>query len=149
MSALYAETSAVLAWLLGEPRSEEALSAINEAESVLTSALTELEVRRSLIRASAGGILTEVDAIHLLGRFQTVAATWIVMELTPEVLARAAQRFLVEPVRSLDAVHLATALEFVRAVPDLEVLSFDARVADNVAPLGLRPATVGGAWSHG
>jgi uncharacterized protein with PIN domain len=141
MSALYVETSAVLAWLLGEPEAAEVLSAINDAESVLTSALTDLEVRRSLVRAQAGGTLTDAVALHLLGRFESVSRAWIVMEITPEVLARAATRFPVEPIRSLDAVHLATALEFLRAVEDMQVLSLDGRVGDNIEPLGMRKAS--------
>ncbi len=55
MSAVYVETSAVLAWLLGESRSATVLSVINGAESVLTSVLTEVEVRRSLARARTAG----------------------------------------------------------------------------------------------
>ena len=46
----------------------------------------------------------------------------------------------VEPVRSLDAIHLATALEFTKVVATLGVLSFDTRITDNLDPLGLEPA---------
>ena len=140
MSGLYAETSAVLAWLLGESNSAVALSAMNDSERVLTSVLTELEVRRSLIRAHSGGTLTEATAVQLMGRFETVSRAWVIMELTPEIRARAAMRFPVEPIRSLEAIHLATALEFLRAVQDLRILSFDRRVADNIEPLGMRRA---------
>jgi hypothetical protein len=43
-----------------------------------------------------------------------------------------------EPVRNLDAVHIATALEVQELYPDLEVLSLDQRILDNLVPLGLR-----------
>ena len=58
------------------------------------------------------------------------------MEVTAEVLGRAAEPFPAEPVRTLDAVHLATALELRRAWPDLMVLSSDRRVRAGAAGLG-------------
>ncbi|MBI2346165.1 MAG: hypothetical protein HYV03_04650, partial [Deltaproteobacteria bacterium] len=70
------------------------------------------------------------------------AAQWHIMEITAEVRARAGRPFPSEPIRSLDAIHLATALEFVRAFPDLTVLSFDDRVLRNLAPLGLPGAAL-------
>ena len=42
-----------------------------------------------------------------------------------------------EPVRTLDAVHLSTALLFAGAYPDLAMLTFDERVARNAEALGL------------
>lgn len=46
----------------------------------------------------------------------------------------------VEPVRSLNAVHLASAIELLAAYPDLMVLSFDDRIIANLEPLGLEKA---------
>ncbi len=140
MRSVYVETSAVLAWLLGESRATTVLSIINDAESVLTSVLTGVEVRRSLARARAAGAISEAAAAHLDGIFETVSRTWILMEAGPEVRARAAAPFPVEPIRTLDAIHLATALEFLRAVEDVRVLSLDKRVLDNIGPLGMQPA---------
>ncbi len=48
--------------------------------------------------------------------------------------------FPVEPIRTLDALHLASALELLRLFPDLTVLSFDRRIVENLAPLGLGAA---------
>ena len=50
---------------------------------------------------------------------------------------RAGQAFPVEPVRTLDALHLASALEFLVLFPDLKVLSLDDRVLANLPQLGL------------
>ena len=144
MSAVYVETSAVLAWLLGESRSATVLSVINEAESVLTSVLTEVEVRRSLARARTAGTISEAAAAHLQGAFESVYRAWVLMEPGPEVRARASAPFPVEPIRTLDAIHLATALEFLKAVEDVRVLSLDKRVLDNIGPLGLQAAAA--AW---
>ena len=142
MSAVYAETSAVLAWLFGEESAETVVSVIDGARSVLTSTLTDLEVRRSLVRAEVTGILTPAAVAHLTGVFESVSRAWIAAEITPDIRVRAASRFPVEPIRTLDAVHLATALELLRAVSDLRVLSFDKRIVDNLGPLGLASATI-------
>jgi len=43
----------------------------------------------------------------------------------------------VEPVRTLDAIHLATTLAFTRAFSDLEIVSFDRRLLENARALGI------------
>ena len=62
------------------------------------------------------------------------------MSLTTGVLARAGGAFPVEPVRTLDAIHLATALAFSEAFPDLAILALDRRVLANAIALGLAAA---------
>jgi len=57
--------------------------------------------------------------------------------VTAPTRKKAALPFPMEPVRALEAIHLATALEFTRAFPDLRVLSLDRRVADNAIALGI------------
>jgi len=63
--------------------------------------------------------------------------SWILMELSEEVRARAGRAFPVEPLRTLDAIHLATALIFLRVFPDLRLLIFDSRILENALPLGI------------
>ena len=64
-------------------------------------------------------------------------AHWDIVGLVDEVVERAGRRFPLEPVRSLDAIHLATALDLVEAHPDLHVLTLDVRLAENARALGL------------
>jgi hypothetical protein len=59
------------------------------------------------------------------------------MTVSDEVLRRAGRTFPVEPVRTLDAIHLATALEFTAVYPDLRVLSYDRRIRGNAEALGI------------
>jgi hypothetical protein len=54
------------------------------------------------------------------------------------VVDRARASFPDDTIRSLDAIHLATAVVVAASVPDLEVLSLDERVRANAAALGLR-----------
>ena len=137
MSTLYLETSAVLTWLLAEKRAEEVRKAADAAEAVVTSSLTFVEVERALVRAETGGSLRAGDGQRLRGLLQRARAGWTGMAVSDEVLGRAARPFPVGPVRTLDAVHLATALVFTRAFADLRVLSFDRRILDNATALGI------------
>ncbi len=57
-----------------------------------------------------------------------------------DILERAGKPFPREPVRSLDAIHLASALELLQAFPELKVLSHDAGILANLPELGLPSA---------
>jgi hypothetical protein len=63
-------------------------------------------------------------------------AKWGVLELSAELLQGARRSFPFEPVRTLDAIHLASALEARGEIPDLRVLSLDQRVRRNAEALG-------------
>jgi hypothetical protein len=53
------------------------------------------------------------------------------------VVAGASGDFPVEPVRSPDAIHLSTALEYKKLYPELKMLTTDARLIQNTALLDL------------
>lgn len=137
MSAIYLETSALLSWLLGQSGGATVRAEIDRAEVVVTSIVTPLEAERALARSLRTDALSEVDVRRARGALARARASWIVMTLTDEVAARAGAAFPVEPVRTLDAIHLATALRFVEAFPDLRLLTLDRRVAANGSALGL------------
>lgn len=134
---VYAETSAVLRWLLGGARGDEVRDVLQAAEVVVASRLTLVEAQRALVRAAALGELTEVDALLVTAELASAAARWTIIEVLPEIAERAGQRFPAEPVRTLDAVHLATALFLTPHVGPLAVLSTDDRIARNAPLLGL------------
>ena len=140
MNALYLETSAVVRWLFGEPNAPEIARCIQETAEPLSSALTILETQRVLARAERGrpsrGRQLRLLR-HLLGE---ASADWNLLEITPDIRIRAGEPFPIEPVRTLDAIHLASALQFARAFPDLRVLTFDERILANLEPLGLTSA---------
>lgn len=133
---LYAESSAVLAWLLGEARAREVRDRLSSAELVIASDLTLVECDRVLIRASALGELTEAEAAGRRAELSTAAAHWSLLRLGGSVIDRARQPFSKEPIRTLDALHLASALVARAAVQDLTVLSLDEAVRANARALG-------------
>lgn len=138
MNTIYIESSAVLTWLLGEPNASKVESVLSKANVIATSALTFLEAERSLIRAEKKGRFLPADRQKLKGLLTKSAAQWTRMEITEEVQARAKEPFPVEPIRSLDAIHLATILEFIEIFPELTVLSQDQQILANLEPLGLK-----------
>ena len=59
-----------------------------------------------------------------------------VVAITDAVLARVRRPFPVEPIRTLDAVHLATAELLGEPPPLMTIVSRDDRVRDNAVALG-------------
>ena len=133
---LYAESSAVLRWLLGESRGDDVDGLLRRARKVVCSRLTLIETRRMIHRAVAQDALDEVGSEAVFEALARAAARWGVLELSRDVAERAEGRFPVEPVRTLDAVHLASALFLRQSLPDLHVLSTDHRVRTNAGRLG-------------
>jgi predicted nucleic acid-binding protein len=137
VSALYLETSAVLAWLLGEPGADWVRGVIDAATAVQTSRLTLVEAERGLVRAVHSGRVSEGDAARAGALLAGAARQWVVIAPGEGVCARAGQAFPIEPVRAMDALHLASALQAVRGEADLRMLSLDERVVRNAEALGM------------
>jgi uncharacterized protein with PIN domain len=97
---LYAESSAVLAWLLDEADGAAVRTRLANAEVVVASDLTLIECDRVLIRAAALGELTEADAADRRGHLATAAARWHRLRISGEIVDRARQPFPGERGRS-------------------------------------------------
>ena len=135
---IYAESSAVLAWLLGEDAASRVLDVLRNAELVLASDLTLLECDRVLIRAVALGEIAEAPAADRRAHLNAAAAHWHVLRLSADIVDRARQPFPAEPIRTFDAMHLACALAARSAVAGLELLSLDDRIRRSGTQLGFR-----------
>ncbi len=133
---LYVETSAVVASLLDEERSERARARLAAADLVFTSDLTLIECDRAVRRAVATGRVTASESLALHALLDTLAAHWTLHGIDGEIVHRSRRSFPCEPVRSLDAIHLATALAVRNLAPDVHLLSFDKRIRDNASSLG-------------
>jgi predicted nucleic acid-binding protein len=135
---IYAESSAVLAWLLGEDAAPPVREILGRAELVIASDLTLLECERVLIRAVALGEIEEGAAADRRAHLNAAAAHWHVLRLSTDIVDRAKHPFPVEPMRTLDAIHLASALTARSGVAGVELLSLDDRVRRAGAQLGFR-----------
>jgi predicted nucleic acid-binding protein len=113
-----------------------ARNALRRRRRRITSALTFAEASRALVRARVAGRLTPADERAGLRWLQGFRRRCDVVAVTDAVLARACRPFPVEPIRTLDAVHLATA-ELLGEPPQLvTVVTRDARVIDTARALG-------------
>ena len=134
---LYAESSAVLAWLLGEADAAAIRRRLAAADAVVTSDLTLVECDRVLTRAATLGELSDAAATVRRAELSSAAAHWTRLRLGPDVIERARRPFPREPVRTLDALHLASALVARSAVSQFAVLSLDDTIRANARTLGL------------
>ncbi len=75
----------------------------------MTSALTLAEAARAIIRASAAGRLSAGQETAACRGLRTFERRCYILEVDRAVLERVGRRFPQEPIRTLDAVHLATA----------------------------------------
>lgn len=133
---LYAESSAVLAWLFREAPAPLLTEILAGAELVVASDLTLAECERALVKAEAAGKLSRFEVGQRRALLGEATSRWTLLRVEGEVLERAGRRFPQEPVRTLDSLHLATALAARSTVPELCLLSLDQRVRDNGAALG-------------
>jgi predicted nucleic acid-binding protein len=135
---IYAESSAVLAWLLGEDAAPRVRHVLGEAELVMSSDVTLLECDRVLIRAVALDEIDEGAAADRRAHLNRAASHWHILRLSSDIIDRARQPFPAEPIRTLDAMHLACALAARSAAAGIELLSLDDRVRRSAEQLGFR-----------
>jgi predicted nucleic acid-binding protein len=129
-----ATMSALVAALL--ERDAGALKSLRAKTPQITCALTLAEAARAIVRARVGERLTVAEeraAVRALRRF---ARRCYVVAVTDEVLARVGRPFPMEPVRTLDAVHIATAESLGEPPQLMAIVTRDIRVRENAAALG-------------
>jgi hypothetical protein len=97
-----------------------------------------IECDRTLHRLAARGSVTPTVSARLQARLATTVLGWNVMPIGPEVVDRARQPFPDDSIRSLDAIHLASALVARSEIGDLGLLSVDDRVRAGAQALGFR-----------
>ena len=130
----YIESSALVAALL--EHDADALKSVRIRGRKVTSALTIAETARAILRARAAAWLTADEerlAVRALGRFERRC---YLVTVTDAVLTRVRRPFPVEPIRTLDAVHLAATELLGEPPPLIVVVTRDARVRENAEALG-------------
>lgn len=128
---LYLETSAVLTWALGQADGPAIEAILKRARALYSSELTLAECSRALQRMNLTGDLT------VRRRLDLCRSQLNHVPILSALLVEVGRAFPVEPVRTLDAVHLVTALHLHSAIPRLAMVSLDNRVRDNSQALGL------------
>lgn len=102
----------------------------------ITSAITLTEASRAVLRARLAGRITPQQQRAALLTLRRFARRCHVVGLTESILADAAKPFPVEPVRTPDAIHLATAGSFGDPPQRLPIVTRDRRIRENAVALG-------------
>ena len=131
----YLDSSVLLRRILGQPGSLEEWARIDPG---ISSALAEVECLRTLDRMRLKGDVTDDVVAERRRAVYDVMNSITVVDMTSAVLARAAQPFPTS-IRTLDAIHLATALLWKeQAGNDLTMATHDRALAISARAMGLR-----------
>jgi predicted nucleic acid-binding protein len=134
----YFDTSALVKRYIDEPGRREVLRLLRRNECV-TSAVLPVELRSGLRRRVVDG---SIDATRLPAILQHVAVDrtyWTLVEVGIDVLARAEALVAAHPIRTLDAIHVASAQLFAARVSilGLTFVSADKRQIETAVAVGL------------
>jgi predicted nucleic acid-binding protein len=130
----YMESSALVAALLEHDAA--VMKPLPAGTQHVTSALTLAEAGRAIIRARAAGRLTAAEEQVAVRALRTFERRCFVLDVDRTVLARVRRPFPQEPIRTLDAVHLATAEALGEPPQVVTIVTRDDRVRANARALG-------------
>ncbi len=116
----YLDSSVVLRYIL---KGEVAIQHALECETIVSSELLEIECKRVLQRCRMQGELDDKTYVTAAGRLDKVLAGVGLVALSDSVKKRAMEAFPVV-IKTLDALHLATALAFAEIKADETILVF-------------------------
>ncbi len=128
MAATYLDSSAIVKLAVREPESDALRRYLRRRRPLLSSALARTEVLRALLpggeSAVAAGrrVLERVDLVRVNDRILNLAGSLLPLEL-----------------RSLDAIHLATATRLGAELS--EIVTYDERMMAAARSMGLKTAT--------
>lgn len=128
MAATYVDSSAIVKLAIAEPESDALRHFLRRRRPLVSSALARTEVLRATLLEGpaavdrARSVLSRLDLIRVNDRLLNAAG-----ELPPHDL------------RSLDAIHLATAIALGRDLGQL--VSYDDRMLEAARSLGIKTAT--------
>jgi predicted nucleic acid-binding protein len=121
----YLDASALVKLAVHEPESAALEAAVRQRDALITSTVGAIELQRALARTRKAGAIEQASA---------VLDAMFLADVTAAVRSRAGR---LEPasLRTLDAIHVATALSLV--LPDLEFVTYDDRQAAAARACGL------------
>ncbi|MBT8395444.1 MAG: type II toxin-antitoxin system VapC family toxin [Gemmatimonadetes bacterium] len=129
-SALYLDRSAVLRAVLEGGTTPDIERKIGGASTLITSRLSLVEAGRAFLRLRSAGQVSEEQLADAGRDLDALWARCEIWEVTPMVCEMACQVSPTRPLRTLDALHLATYLLARRRIAGLELLTADHRLAE-------------------
>lgn len=140
----YFDTSALVKRYVDEPGRREVQQLLRRHDCV-TSAILPVELRSALRRRVAERTLDSSRVSEILKRVASDRAYWTVIEVGTEVLSGAEALVSVHPLRTLDAIHAASAQLFAArlSISDLIFVSADKRQTEVASAIGLAARHIG------
>jgi uncharacterized protein len=134
----YFDTSALVKRYIDEIGRREVLHLLRRHECV-ASAVLPVELRSALRRRVTEGSLGSARVSEILKRVAADRAYWTLVAVGTEVLGAAEKLVAAHPLRTLDAIHVASAQVFAAGVSesDLMFVSADKRQIEAAAVIGL------------
>jgi uncharacterized protein len=134
----YFDTSALVKRYIEEAGRRDVLQLLRRHE-VVTSAILPVELRSALRRRVSEGALDGERVTQIFKRVATDRGYWTSIEVTREVLNAAEALVATHPVRTLDALHIASAQIFKQrlSMPDLLFVSADQRQTNAASAAGM------------
>jgi len=140
----YFDASALVKRYIDEEGRREVLQLLRRYE-VVTSAILSVELRSALRRRVSDGTLDAAQVPEILKRVATDRAYWRLVEVASDVLAAAETLVAAHPLRTLDAIHVASAQLFAARITAAELIfvSADARQTAAAAAVGMTIRHIG------
>ncbi len=134
----YFDSSALVKRYVDEPGRREVLR-LMRLHNCVASAVAPVELRSAIRRRVADGTLEATPVLAILKRLATDRSFWTLVEVGKDVLADAEALVAVHPLRTLDAIHVASARLFATRVSEasLTFISADARQIDAAIAVGM------------
>lgn len=134
----YCDTSALVKRYVEEAGRRELLQLLRRYDLV-ASAVLPIELRGALRRRVAEGTLDAARLPGILGRVTADRAYWTLVAVGPDVLVAAETLVATHLLRTLDAIHVASAQRFAALVPTSELIfvSSNERQIKAAAAVGL------------
>ena len=140
----YFDTSALVKRYVDEAGRAELLRLLRRHE-VVASAILPIELRSALRQRVSEGSLDAARLPQIIKRLSADRAYWTLIGVSTGVLTAAESLAATHPVRTLDAVHVASAQIFRDGLSlvDLLFVSADQRQTETAAAVGLSVKRVG------
>lgn len=140
----YFDTSALVKRYVDEPGRRQVQQLLRRHDCV-TSAILPVELRSALRRRVAERTLDGSRVSEILKRVAGDRAYWTVIEVGTEVLSGAEALVSVHALRTLDAIHVASAQLFAArlSISDLIFVSADKRQTEVASAIGLASRHIG------
>ena len=134
----YFDTSVIVKNYIRERGSDRARRLLR-SHRVATSAIAALETVSAFRRNLAANVIDDTSYSAILNRFQKDRAKLDILELTDTILETSEQYISTYNVRSLDAIHLATAMAAsVRFPKQIPFITSDSGQSEVARQLGLK-----------